>query len=254
MAVAYAVAVPILKLRGFVLAMGSLALHLILIVFAFELPAFTGGALGTYGVQRFAIFGATLTTDLGYYFVVWAVVLVFVAIGLNIDRSLRRPRTQGHRRQRNGGRLGRHRHRQAQGPDVRARRRHGERVGQPVRALPARDGSDRVRLRLQPQPDHRRHHRRIDVDLGRRRSARGSDGLREALRGFSLPMWESVIMGALTAIVLIAFPRGVAGFIGKAFARLSGADRAVRPSLAEPAATRCRPARTRPRRASRCCR
>ena len=32
-------------------------------------------------------------------------------------------------------------------------------------------------------------------------------------------------MGALTAIVLIAFPRGVAGFIGTAYARLSGAAR-----------------------------
>ena len=36
-------------------------------------------------------------------------------------------------------------------------------------------------------------------------------GLRELLRGLSLPLWESVIMGALTVIVLIAFPAGLAG-------------------------------------------
>ena len=80
-AVAWVVAVPILKLRGFRAGDGLLALHLILIVCAFELPPLTGGALGTYGVQRFALFGVTLTTDLSYYFLVWAIVLVFVAIG-----------------------------------------------------------------------------------------------------------------------------------------------------------------------------
>jgi ABC-type branched-chain amino acid transport system, permease component len=36
-------------------------------------------------------------------------------------------------------------------------------------------------------------------------------GLRELLRGLGLPLWESVIMGALTVIVLIAFPAGLAG-------------------------------------------
>ena len=74
------------------------------------------------------------------------------------------------------------------------------------RALPARHGSERLRLRLQPELHHRRHHRRPDVDLGRRRSARRSIiGLRELLRGLSLPLWEGVIMGALTVVVLIAF-------------------------------------------------
>ena len=32
-------------------------------------------------------------------------------------------------------------------------------------------------------------------------------GLRELLRSLSLPLWESVIMGSLTVVVLIAFPR-----------------------------------------------
>ncbi len=36
-------------------------------------------------------------------------------------------------------------------------------------------------------------------------------GLRELLRALSLPLWESVIMGALTVAVLIALPRGIAG-------------------------------------------
>ena len=113
MAVAWVVAVPILKLRGFVLAMGSLALHLILIVFAFELTALTGGALGTYGVQRFALFGDH--ADHGSR-------LLFPGLGgraaVRRDRAqhrplLRRPRAEGDRRERDGRRLGRHRHRHA---------------------------------------------------------------------------------------------------------------------------------------------
>jgi ABC-type branched-subunit amino acid transport system ATPase component len=50
-------------------------------------------------------------------------------------------------------------------------------------------------------------------------------------------MWESVIMGALTALVLILFPRGIAGFIGKGYARLVGATGDARPSVTQPGMT-----------------
>jgi len=59
-------------------------------------------------------------------------------------------------------------------------------------------------------------------------------GLREALRGFSLPMWESVIMGALTVIVLLAFPKGVAGGISALLGRLTGDHDERRVAAAEP--------------------
>jgi len=59
-------------------------------------------------------------------------------------------------------------------------------------------------------------------------------GLREGLRGLSLPMWETVIMGALTAIVLIAFQRGFAGWISDVFDRWSGARGGMAPSLSDP--------------------
>ena len=45
-AVAYAIATPLLKLRGFVLVMATLGLHLMLIVVAYQLPI-TGGAIGS---------------------------------------------------------------------------------------------------------------------------------------------------------------------------------------------------------------
>ena len=79
-----------------------------------------------------------------------------------------------------------------------------------------------------------------------RRSARTSslDCARCCADSF-LPMWESVIMGALTAIVLIAFPRGLAGFIGAGFARVFP-DWPARPSLAEPSGNALSPCVDRP--------
>jgi branched-chain amino acid transport system permease protein len=62
--------------------------------------------------------------------------------------------------------------------------------------------------------------------------------LREALRIFALPLLEGVVMGALTVLVLILFPRGVAGGIADLYARLVGPARAPEPDAA---AIRARP-------------
>jgi branched-chain amino acid transport system permease protein len=232
MAVAYPIAAPMLKLRGFVLVMGSMAFQLILVVVAFELP-YTGGALGTHGIPRFAIFGLTLQTDVAYYFVVWAIVLVTIAIGLNIDRS---------------------------------------RIGRALKAIAISEmtansvGINTVKHKVQMfvvsagmasvSGSLFVHFLRamdptvfgfvfslnlvIAVIVGGLMSIWGGavgaaivTGLREGLRGLSLPMWETVIMGALTAIVLIAFPLGVAGWISDRFDRLIGARGSKLPSLTE---------------------
>jgi ABC-type branched-subunit amino acid transport system ATPase component/ABC-type branched-subunit amino acid transport system permease subunit len=221
MAIAYVVAAPILRLRGFVLAMGSLALHLILIVVALEVP-FTGGALGTYGLPRFALFGLKLPGDLSYYYVVWVFVLGAIAIGLNIDRS---------------------------------------RIGRALKAIAASEmaagsvGIDITRYKVQMFVVSAgmasvlgsllvHHLRAMDptvfgftfslnlitaVIIGGLLSIWGGaigaavvTGLREVLRELSLPLWESVIMGALTVIVLIAFRRGFAGLISDIYDRIAG--------------------------------
>ena len=44
--------------------------------------------------------------------------------------------------------------------------------------------------------------------------------LREGLRVMSLPLVEGVVMGALTVLVLIVFPRGVAGAIADLYGRV----------------------------------
>jgi len=245
-AVAWVVAVPILKLRGFVLAMGSLALHLILIVCAFELPALTGGALGTYGVRRFALFGLTLTTDLAYYFFVWAIVLVFMAIGLNIDRScVGRALKAIAVSETAAGSVG---------IDI---VRHKVQMFVVAAAMASVSGSLFVHFLRAMDPTVFGFAFSLNlitaVIIGGLMSIWGAAlgatvviGLREVLRGFSLPMWESVIMGALTAIVLIAFPRGLAGFIGAGFARVFGPDRPARPSLSEPSGNALSPCTDRP--------
>jgi branched-chain amino acid transport system permease protein len=233
MALAWVIAAPILKLRGFVLAMASLALHLILVVVALEAP-FTGGALGTYGLPKFALLGLPLASDLAYYYVVWAIVLAFVLVGLAID---------------------------------------GSRIGRALKAIAASEtaalsaGIDIRRYKLQmfvlsagmasvcgSLAVH--YLRAMDpnvfgfafslnfitaVIVGGLETVWGGvvgavlvTGLRELLRGLSLPLWEGVIMGALTVVVLIAFRRGFVGFLSALHDRLAGGEAPARVSVSEP--------------------
>jgi branched-chain amino acid transport system permease protein len=223
MAIAYVIGWPIMKLRGFVLAMASLAMQLIFIVLATE-SDFAGGALGTQGVPKFAIFGIPLATDIAFYYAVWVIALICVAIGLNIDRS---------------------------------------RIGRALKAIAASEmaagsvGIDAIKYKVQmfvvsagmasAAGSLGAHYLRAmdpnvfgfaysinlltGVIIGGLTSVWGGalgatviTGVRELLRSLSLPLWESVIMGALTVIVLLAFPAGLAGAIGTLFDRLAGSS------------------------------
>ncbi len=221
MAIAYVIGWPIMKLRGFVLAMASLAMQLIFIVLATE-SDFAGGALGTQGVPKFAIFGISFGNDIAFYYLVWVIALICVGIGLNIDRS---------------------------------------RIGRGLKAIAASEtaagsvGIDATRYKVQmfvvsagmasAAGSLSAHYLRAmdpnvfgityslnlltGVIIGGLTSVWGGalgatviTGVRELLRSLSLPLWESVIMGALTVVVLIAFPAGLAGAIGGLFDRLVG--------------------------------
>jgi branched-chain amino acid transport system permease protein len=85
-ALAWAIGLPILRLSGFMLAMASLALQLIMLTLARELHI-TGQALGVSGVPKFSVLGVSLHDDRAYYGFVWVVVLAFVAAGINLERS-----------------------------------------------------------------------------------------------------------------------------------------------------------------------
>jgi branched-chain amino acid transport system permease protein len=223
MAIAYVIGWPIMKLRGFVLAMASLAMQLIFIVLATE-SDFAGGALGTQGVPKFAIFGIRLNSDIAFYYAVWVIALLCVGIGLNIDRS---------------------------------------RIGRALKAIAASEtaagsvGINTITYKVQMfvvsagmasvAGSLGAHYLRAmdpnvygfaysinlltGVIIGGLTSVWGGalgatviTGLRELLRSLSLPLWESVIMGALTVVVLLAFPAGLAGAIGALFDRLAGSS------------------------------
>ena len=87
MAVALIIGWPILRLRGYALAMASLSFQLILGFTVIQAQSITGGAAGVWGVPKFSIFGFQLATDISYFYFVWFWVIVTVAVGLVIDRS-----------------------------------------------------------------------------------------------------------------------------------------------------------------------
>jgi ABC-type branched-subunit amino acid transport system ATPase component/ABC-type branched-subunit amino acid transport system permease subunit len=221
MAIAWVIGWPIMKLRGFVLAMASLAMQFIFIVLAVE-SDFAGGALGTQGVPKFAIFGISFANDTAFYYAVWAIAFICVGIGLSVDRS---------------------------------------RIGRALKAIAASEmaagsvGIDAIKYKVQmfvvsaamasAAGSLGAHYLRAmdpnvygfayslnlltGVIIGGLTSVWGGalgatviTGLRELLRGLGLPLWESVIMGALTVIVLIAFPAGLAGALSALFDRVVG--------------------------------
>ncbi|HEY5209813.1 MAG TPA: branched-chain amino acid ABC transporter ATP-binding protein/permease [Stellaceae bacterium] len=231
MLLAYAIAPPLLKLRGFVLVMATLGLHLMLIVVAFQLPI-TGGAIGITGVPKFAILGLIhFTGETDYFYAVWAIAAIAIVIGLNIDHSM---------------------------------------IGRALRAIAGSEAAaasvavDINRYKVQMfvigagmasvSGSLIVHYlRAIDPTVfgfafslnlvtgtivGGLLSIWGGAlgaviiiGLREVLRELSLPLWEAMIMGGLTVVILIVFPRGVAGAIGDLFDRLVGGQRARHASL-----------------------
>jgi ABC-type branched-subunit amino acid transport system ATPase component/ABC-type branched-subunit amino acid transport system permease subunit len=220
MVIAYVIAAPILKLRGFALAMATLALQLMLIVFANEV-GFTGGPMGVTGVPKFAILGLVMTQDRTFFYFIWLVVLLCVAIGLNIDHSRigRALRVIAASETAAG----------SVGIDVTRYKAQMFVIGAGMASV---SGSLLVHYLRATDPSVFGFAYGLNlitgVIIGGLSSIWGGVlgsavivGVRELLRNLDVPLWESVIMGALTVIVLIALPRGIAGFIGDLFVRLT---------------------------------
>jgi ABC-type branched-subunit amino acid transport system ATPase component/ABC-type branched-subunit amino acid transport system permease subunit len=211
--VAYITAKPILRLRGLVLAMGSIAFSMVVEHIAFEWHSLTHGALGLAGVPKFSIFGWVMTTDRMMYYLTWVFAAVSVFVAVNIDTS---------------------------------------KIGRALKAVSKSEiaaeasGIDSVALKVQfylvtaamlsMMGSLLAHYMRLmapsmyafafalmlitGVIIGGLFSVWGGVvgsivivGLREGLRGAGLPAWEVVVMGMLTVTVLILFERGLSGFI-----------------------------------------
>ena len=214
---AYVIGGPILRLRGFVLAIASLALQLLFIALAILLVGITGGASGIPIVPHFSLGPWVVASDLSYYFIAWFLVLAALAIGINIDHS---------------------------------------RIGRALRALAADEagaaasginttsykllifvisaamasvgGSLIVHFLRVIDPTVFGLQFSLDiitaVIIGGMQSVWGGVlgavvivALREALRLLEQPAWEVIIMGVLTVVVLIGFRAGVVGAIEALF-------------------------------------
>ena len=85
-AVAAAVGVPILRLRGHYLAFATLAFQLIVLSVISNTP-FLGGGLGFTDIPPLGIGGAALTSSLGYAWLVWGVTAAVMVLSVNMIRS-----------------------------------------------------------------------------------------------------------------------------------------------------------------------
>jgi len=85
--VAWFVGIPILRLRGHYLAMGTLAFGVVVTIVVREFKASTGGPSGMAGIPHFSLFGVVIKSDLAYYYLVWAVALAALVLSLNIVNS-----------------------------------------------------------------------------------------------------------------------------------------------------------------------
>lgn len=93
-AIAFLVALPMLKLSGFYLGMGTLGFGMIVFILFRECGGLTGGDSGLAGIPPLTVGGWSLDTGKRYFFLVWAVVfLCFLAcerlVHSRIGRALR---------------------------------------------------------------------------------------------------------------------------------------------------------------------
>jgi branched-chain amino acid transport system permease protein len=86
-ACAYLIGKPILKLKGYFLALATLGFGEIFLVIVREARALTGGVSGISGVPWFTVAGFTFDTYLKQYSLIWGVLIGLVLFAKNLVRS-----------------------------------------------------------------------------------------------------------------------------------------------------------------------
>jgi branched-chain amino acid transport system permease protein len=84
---AYIVGRPILRLKGFYLAMATLAISTIVFVLMKQLAHFTGGPSGTAGIPYISIGGISLNSPARFYVLAWAAAIVIFFFCKNLINS-----------------------------------------------------------------------------------------------------------------------------------------------------------------------
>ena len=78
---------PTLRLKGNYLVMATLGFNLIVSVFMVQLDDVTGGPSGFAGIPPLTFFGQPIATDQSFYWLVWGVVLLGLALARNLVHS-----------------------------------------------------------------------------------------------------------------------------------------------------------------------
>jgi branched-chain amino acid transport system permease protein len=85
--VAYLIGRPILKLKGYFLALATLGFGEIFLVIVSESQSLTGGVIGIFGIPWFSIGGFSFDTYLKQYYLTWGVLLGLFLFSKNLVRS-----------------------------------------------------------------------------------------------------------------------------------------------------------------------
>jgi branched-chain amino acid transport system permease protein len=86
-AVAWAMGKPVLALKEYYLAMATLALNEIVVTLITGLQGLTGGASGLRDIPAFSILGLSLENHVRFYYFVWLLVVVVIAMCITLVRS-----------------------------------------------------------------------------------------------------------------------------------------------------------------------
>ncbi len=87
MAIAFAVGIPTLRLKGHYLAMATLGFASIIHITAVATTGLTGGPAGISGIPRLGFLGFRLESDLQYYYFAWASVVIGLYLAFNLIHS-----------------------------------------------------------------------------------------------------------------------------------------------------------------------
>ena len=86
-AAAFLIGKPILKLKGYFLALATLGFGEIFLVIVRETRTLTGGVIGIFGIPWFSIAGFSFGTYLKQYYLIWGVLLGLFLFSKNLVRS-----------------------------------------------------------------------------------------------------------------------------------------------------------------------
>ncbi len=85
--IAYLIGGPILKLKGYFLALATLGFGEIFLVILRESTDLTGGVIGIFGIPWFSVSGFSFDTYLKQYYLIWGVLVGLFVFSKNLVRS-----------------------------------------------------------------------------------------------------------------------------------------------------------------------